>query len=79
MDGKDKEKLEEFCIKCSMYLDTYDPNMHDKTKINFVIGYLEGNAQKWLNPYLVEEGTHPVNTTKLKQTKDVQGFLNEFQ
>ncbi|KDN43400.1 hypothetical protein RSAG8_06184, partial [Rhizoctonia solani AG-8 WAC10335] len=52
-------KLEEFCIKCSMYLDTYDPNMHPKTKINFVIGYLEGDAQKWLNPYLVEEGTNP--------------------
>ncbi|KDN46338.1 hypothetical protein RSAG8_04282, partial [Rhizoctonia solani AG-8 WAC10335] len=83
--------------------------MHPKTKINFVIGYLEGDAQKWLNPYLVEEGTNPgsihllnnwqafweqlnsrfgehnkvekyrIALSKLKQTKDVQSFLYEFQ
>ena len=55
-DGKDCEKLEEFEPKCSMYLDLVAPSSADAIKINFVVGYLEGDAQKWLTPYLVEEG-----------------------
>ena len=39
-----------------MYLDSVAPGSADAIKINFVVGYLEGNAQKWLTPYLVEEG-----------------------
>ena len=55
-DGKDQEKLEEFELKCSMYLDSVAPGSSEAIKINFVVGYLEGDAQKWLTPYLVEEG-----------------------
>ena len=55
-DGKDREKLEEFELKCSMYLDSVAPGSADAIKINFLVGYLEGDAQKWLTPYLVEEG-----------------------
>ncbi|KEP45926.1 retrotransposon gag protein, partial [Rhizoctonia solani 123E] len=108
-NGKDKEKLEEFELKCSMYLDSHDPRMHPKTKINFVTGYLEEEAQRWLTPFLIEEGRTPFSVPflndwglfwnemehrfgehnkiekfrlalgKLKQTKDVQSYLYEFQ
>ena len=39
-DGKDFEKLEEFELKCSMYLDLVAPGLADAIKINFVVGYL---------------------------------------
>ena len=39
-----------------MYLDSVAPGSLEAIKINFVVGYLEGDAQKWLTPYLVEEG-----------------------
>ncbi|CUA73094.1 Transposon Ty3-G Gag-Pol polyprotein [Rhizoctonia solani] len=107
-DGKDREGLEEFQIKCAMYLDSINDALSPQLKINFVVGYLEGDAQKWLNPFLLQEGARrgsvpflndwmafwrELNTrfgeqnknekyrialNKLKQTKDVQSYLYEF-
>ena len=43
-DGKDRDKLEEFELKCTMYLDSTVPGASDAIKINFAVGYLEGDA-----------------------------------
>ncbi|EUC59829.1 retrotransposon gag protein, partial [Rhizoctonia solani AG-3 Rhs1AP] len=108
-NGKDKEKLEEFEMKCAMYLDSLAPGMDEKLKINFVTGYLEDKAQRWLTAWLLQEGRNPgsvpflnswplfwaelnhrfgehnkeekyrIALNKLKQTRDVQNYLYEFQ
>ncbi|CUA73096.1 hypothetical protein RSOLAG22IIIB_05169 [Rhizoctonia solani] len=107
-NGKDRKGLEEFQIKCAMYLDSINDALSPQLKIHFVVGYLEGDAQKWLNPFLLQEGARrgsvpflndwmafwrELNTrfgeqnknekyrialNKLKQTKDVQSYLYEF-